>query len=155
MGRHCSICYSNEKAEIEAALRGGSTYRAVSARFKVGCSTIGNHLRHADGVRPRQLRKVEAVPVVTAEGKALADLAHAQVVRLLDAAESTDGPGPAYLRAQAGADPRPYLADALKWLRLEAQLRGALGFSQVSEIEERLSKLVEAGDGGAADAATA
>lgn len=45
MGRTCTICTSDRRSEIDAALVSGTSYRSVAARYGVATSALGRHRR--------------------------------------------------------------------------------------------------------------
>ena len=65
MGRRCSICTHNARAEIDEALAVGAKYRDVSRRYEITLAAVG---RHAAKHLPLHLcRAVDAAEVAAAD----------------------------------------------------------------------------------------
>ena len=90
MGRRCSICTHNSRAEIDAALAVGAKYRDISRRYEITLAAVG---RHAATHLPLHLsRAVDAAEVAAADAllERLVD-AEMQLTKLFhDAAEAGD-----------------------------------------------------------------
>lgn len=115
MGRHCRVCRSPRRPEIDAALAAGMSYRNISEQFRV---PVGCLFRHA----------CSHVPGSIAAAKAVAEAAHG--VRALEALRSREDRFSDWIRrADLAGDLRSMLAvmrSARREILRSATLRGEL-----------------------------